>query len=452
MSTVLLVGAFGQGNPGDEALCGAFCHALAGHDVIVATADPDGTARRFGVRTIPADPVATLRAARSADALVVGGGTIFKTLHTSTGRWRTSLLRDASALTAAARASGAKVAMVGVGAAELRGRWARSLSRWLVRHADLLVLRDEESAAVLADAGVPTPFWIGADPVWALVDDTAPVAVRPRDASVTVALSHLAGDDRFVGNLATAVGPLRDRYSVRLQPWQAGAGGRDHELARSLRRRLGSGVEIVDPPADMASAAASLAGDALLIGLRFHALIAAAIAETRFVAVAHEPKLAGLSRRLGQVSVPSHATSAVMAAAVAHAFDHDPPTSAAVQAEVLAARRSFDLMGLLLSGGSSEEPHAVAGLPLSSGAATGERRRLDPRTPDRPRVGRPYGAAPADRDGGPDRGRDRQPAVRRRARPCPRPRRVRQGRRVPRPLRAAQPPRRRLERGGRPRT
>ena len=30
MSSVLLVGAFGQGNPGDEALCAAFVRALAG--------------------------------------------------------------------------------------------------------------------------------------------------------------------------------------------------------------------------------------------------------------------------------------------------------------------------------------------------------------------------------------------------------------------------------------
>ena len=44
MSTVTLVGAFGQGNPGDEALCAAFCEALAAHDVIVVSSDPAATA------------------------------------------------------------------------------------------------------------------------------------------------------------------------------------------------------------------------------------------------------------------------------------------------------------------------------------------------------------------------------------------------------------------------
>ena len=58
MSTVLLVGAFGQGNPGDEALCAAFCAALADHDVVVASSDPVDTASRHGVRAVPGDAAA----------------------------------------------------------------------------------------------------------------------------------------------------------------------------------------------------------------------------------------------------------------------------------------------------------------------------------------------------------------------------------------------------------
>ena len=54
MSTVMLVGAFGQGNPGDEALCAAFCEALADHDAVVVSGDPVDTARRHGVRSVPA--------------------------------------------------------------------------------------------------------------------------------------------------------------------------------------------------------------------------------------------------------------------------------------------------------------------------------------------------------------------------------------------------------------
>ena len=70
--------------------------------------------------------------------------------------------------------------MIGVGADDLRGRQAQVIARWLVRHADLLVLRDEESAAALAVAGAPKPFWIGADPAWLLAARDGRRRVVPR--------------------------------------------------------------------------------------------------------------------------------------------------------------------------------------------------------------------------------------------------------------------------------
>jgi polysaccharide pyruvyl transferase WcaK-like protein len=371
MSTVMLVGAFGQGNPGDEALCDVFCAALADHEVIVASGDPGLNATRHGARTIPAAALPTARAVRAADVVVVGGGTIFKTLHPSTGRAPTALLRNVAALVAGARASGARAAMVGVGAGDLGRRSARALSRWIVSHVDLLILRDEESAAVLADAGARPPFWIGADATWALdAARPSPTPPGPRTRSMTIAISHLAGD---LGGLAAAVRPWCDEWSVRLQPWQPGAAGRDLDAARLLRARLGGRVEIIDPPADLADASATFAADELVIGLRFHALVAAARAGTRFLAVAHEPKLVGLARRLGQVSVPAHATGDVFAGVIAHSLAHDPPSRSAVDAEIRDARRSLDLLRLLVNGGAVDDvsiPVDLAGLPLSSGGGT----------------------------------------------------------------------------------
>jgi polysaccharide pyruvyl transferase WcaK-like protein len=369
MTTITLVGAFGQGNPGDEALCAAFREQLADHDLIVVTADPSDTARRHRVRTVPNDALSTARVALSSDALVIGGGTIFKSLHASTGRRATSLLRNTMGLVAGARSRGTKVAMIGVGADDLRGRHARAIARWLVRHVDLLVLRDEESAAVLAAAGAPSPFWIGADPAWSLAARLAGAETFPgREPTITVALSHLAGDGTFARNLATALTPFMAAYSIRLQPWQGGAGGRDIELADVLREAMGPDVKVLDAPASFDAAVASIAGDDLVVGLRFHALVAAGMAGTRFVAAAHEPKLAGLARRLDQVSFPVHATSDVLHGAIAHALAHDPVSPTAVAREVAAAERTFGLLRLMLSGGVVDEPDLVAGLPLSNGA------------------------------------------------------------------------------------
>jgi polysaccharide pyruvyl transferase WcaK-like protein len=262
--------------------------------------------------------------------------------------------------------------MVGVGAGDLRGKSARSLARWLVRHVDLLVLRDEESAAALADVGAPAPFWIGADPAWSarprLVDDSGHVA--DRRPSVTVALSHHAGDERLFTSLAEAIAPLCCDHDVRLQPWQTGSGGNELATARRLHDRLGRAATIIDPPTDLDAATATYATDRLVIALRFHALVAAGQAGTRTLAVSHEPKLAGISRRLRQVSVPVDATAAVLAAALHRALEIDPPSAADVRNETAMARHTLQLLRLLLDGGALDEPSTLAGLPLSSGGGT----------------------------------------------------------------------------------
>ncbi len=367
MSNVILVGAFGQGNPGDEALCASFCSALEAHDVTVVSADPVATMRQHARRAIAPSAATVGPAVRHADAVVVGGGTVFKQLDRASGRSANSLLLNTAALLAGARASGTRVAMIGVGAGALRGRAARSLCRWVVPRADLVVLRDEESASVLADAGVPPPFWIGADPAWRLF--AAPLDTErglTGRHTITVALSHHAVGRSGVDAVIAALQPLTTDWRIRLQPWQLGRDNLDLQLAESMRSQL-AGAEIIDPPRDLLEAARTFAGDDLVIGMRFHALVAAAAAGCRFVAIAHEPKLAGLARRLEQASVPVHASAEVMRAIIAWSLANEPASSTAVHDEMSSAAHSFQLLELLLGDGVVERPDELAALPLSNG-------------------------------------------------------------------------------------
>src|SRR5918999_4346296 len=102
MPTALLVGAFGQRNPGDDALGEAFVAALPGWRILAATSSPGRPGGRGGACSAvdAGSPRAMARALLASDALVVAGGTIFKTLHPGCGRRPLSLLRRAAALTA----------------------------------------------------------------------------------------------------------------------------------------------------------------------------------------------------------------------------------------------------------------------------------------------------------------------------------------------------------------
>jgi polysaccharide pyruvyl transferase WcaK-like protein len=359
---VFLAGAFGQGNPGDEALLAAFRRALPGHVPVAASSDPAATAAAHGVAAVRRDEVVRVaRAIARADAVVIAGGTVFKALHPASGRPPLALLRRTAALAGVTRALRKPLALVGVGAGALRRPSARVLARAIVRAADLLILRDDESAAALAAIGAATPMRVGADAAWTLLPDP-PARGGPRPGPVVVALSHLAGGRGLGEWLAAGLRPLVDAgVPVRLDPWQPPG---DASLAAAVAARLGERAELAPPPADLGAARAAMTGARQVVALRFHALVAAASAGTPALAVAHEAKLAGLARRLGQPAVDPGASPAALSAAVRAALDSMPPAPAAIRRERTLAEDGFRLMRVLLARGRSDEAAQVDGLAL----------------------------------------------------------------------------------------
>jgi polysaccharide pyruvyl transferase WcaK-like protein len=129
MARIVLAGAFGQRNPGDDALLDAFAQALAGHEIIATSSAPATSVPGCDV-VAPGDPTAVMRRVRAADAVVFAGGTIFKELRPATGRAPMDLLARALAMGFGTRALGKQLALVGVGAAPLRRGRSRLLACW----------------------------------------------------------------------------------------------------------------------------------------------------------------------------------------------------------------------------------------------------------------------------------------------------------------------------------
>jgi polysaccharide pyruvyl transferase WcaK-like protein len=333
--------------------------------VIATSADPDSTTAAHGCDAVSSfDLSAIFRALLVADSVVMGGGTIFKQLHPSTGRSPHELLRNASLLSLAARATAKPVALVGVSAATLPDPRMRRLARHLVRRAALLVLRDDISARILAEAGAPTPFRVGADATWATLGD-APVGLAPVEDVVIVTVSRYAAAHDVAGTLADGLRALRaEGMRICLQPWQVDEKLPDDlALTHSLARAVGGAVELLDPPADLHDAVRQAASARLLVGMRFHSLVAAAAAGTRTVAFDHEAKLGALAQRFGQVTLHP-ADRAAWTRRLFEALDRPGPDPAVVAEQVALADEGFRLLRLVLGGGEEPEARELIGLPL----------------------------------------------------------------------------------------
>lgn len=364
MPSALLAGHFGPSDAGESATRGAFRRALPEWTPVLVSSEPTATRAVHGCPTVDARrPMAVVRAAARADATVLAGWSIGEADDVRPG------LRTAVALVAAAKLRRHPTALLGISARAGGGAWQRRLSRRLIGGADLVVLRDDISARHLEASGVPGPFRIGTDPAWLDVQDrraTRPPESRPR--RIVVAIESRGCPASLIDRLGLALGGLAaDGAEIALQPWHVAPGdGGDHALVGELAGRIATPVRVLPALPDLGGNAMA-AGAGAIVALSTHALIAAAAANVPAVAVACEPAIADLARRLDQPQVAADASAADIAAAIGAALDHEPPLPNAVEGQIATAEEGFRLLRVLLSEGRSDEVAELSGLPLRGG-------------------------------------------------------------------------------------
>lgn len=299
---LLLCGYYGEHNLGDDALLEVLLAQLpAGCQATVTAHDGALVRQRFGVETVARRSLPlVLKALRHCDALVLGGGSL---LQDSTSF--KSLLYYA-ALIGAARLQAKPVLLWGQGLGPLQRRRSRLLVSCLLRLVTAVSWRDPESAALARSLGREGP--VGSDPVWAL----APQPWRGRGGPLVLCFRptrqlqgsawrpYLAALDQLAAS--------HDREVIWL-PFHA---NQDRGLLEQLRREqlLPPGLaarsrEVLAGRPQEAMAVCSGAG--LVVAMRLHGLILAALSGAPCAALSYDPKVAAAAAALG---CPCHSLDA----------------------------------------------------------------------------------------------------------------------------------------------
>ncbi len=280
MPQVVIVGYYGYGNAGDEALLACLLEALPPElTPLVLSGDPKATTQTHGVTAISRWDWRAIRAALvQSVGFVWGGGSLMQD-RTS---WRSPLYYGALMLWA--QRCGLKTIAWAQGLGPLDRRWCQQLTRRCLQGCTTVTVRDRASAALLDQWQVA--HTCAPDPVWAMPTmpqstraEIIAVNLRPhpdltpqREAVITAALLRLQA-------LSGA--------AVAALPFQA----RDQEV---LARVLPAEAEwLTEAPMQ------ALAGVQFAIAMRLHAVIRAAAVGTPLWGLSYDPKVMQVLQQYG---------------------------------------------------------------------------------------------------------------------------------------------------------
>ena len=305
---VVICGAYGRGNAGDDAILEAILQEMRGIDpdmpVTVISKDPKSTRLTYRVRSVSRMNIpAWRRAMKRAKLYINGGGSLIQDVTSRRSLW--FYLHNIQS----AKRSGCQVQMYGCGIGPVTRENHRKLAAEVLnRSVDAITLREPDSLDELRAMGVTQPeILLTADPALTLRrasdDETDSVLLRagipPHGRYICFALRQWKGFEGKAPLFAKAAKYAYETYG--LTPVFAAVEKHQDPIAA---RQAAAGLDIPHYFLDDAGGAGTIIGALsrmeLVVAMRLHALIFAAGQGIPLAGVVYDPKVSAFLRYIGQ--------------------------------------------------------------------------------------------------------------------------------------------------------
>lgn len=298
MKTVVLSGYYGYENMGDEALLAAIVGALkaevADLHIIVLSAAPEKTSARYGVEAASRLNLFSVASAlKRADLLISGGGSL---LQDVTGPLTIPYYLGIVAL---AKALGKPVMFYAQGIGPVNGSLGKTLIRLIADRVDMITLRDKASAELLHEIGVcKPPLEVTADPVFGVdLTDCGGAEGILNELGFTLPEEPVAGIfvrewkgmlgyKKAVAGLADSL--LDKNRQVIFVPMQYPA---DVVPAGEIAGMMKNKPLLIEKGLKLSQITGLVNSMDIVIGMRLHALIIAAVCAVPMVGISYDPKV-----------------------------------------------------------------------------------------------------------------------------------------------------------------
>lgn len=311
MSKIVISGYYGFANAGDEAMLAAIIKSLRSTEkdveLNVISGNPDETAKHHKVASIHRfNPLEIIPCLSSCDLLISGGGSLLQDVTS-----KRSLLYYLMVIWLGTFLSG-RVMLFAQGIGPINSGILRKLTRYVCSRVDLITVRDRDSLYELRRIGIPdSKVRLTADAVLTLPQEEKSqgrclldsFGIAEDKLLLGVSVRKWGDDDAYLLELAKAADQLAmelDAHIVLL-PLQYPA---DVDACRRLRGFMDHEecATVLEMNCDTEQFLSLIGNFDLLIGMRLHALIFAAVMEVPFVAVSYDPKIDGFVKDIAGIS------------------------------------------------------------------------------------------------------------------------------------------------------
>ena len=284
---VVISGAYGMDNAGDDAVLTAIVAALRRLDrdipVTVIARHGKKTGRQAGISGVGRlNILGWLPAMGRAKLFILGGGSLLQDVTSRRSLWfYLFVLR-------AAKVMGCRTMLYGVGAGPIgREKERRRAAAYLNRFAEVIAVRDEDSLRTLSGWGVTAPrMLLGADPALSLRP-----TVGERERKAGIVLRPWPGFWAHVPDFAQAARHIWARY--HLPPVFICLAPEDREAARSVCAEL-EGV-----PYTVSADPRRVGRMSVVLSMRLHALVFALRDGVPAGGVSYDPKVDAFCKEAG---------------------------------------------------------------------------------------------------------------------------------------------------------